>query len=374
VKEVSRLLKELPGRDWWGRQKIISALVARPGTDYVAYLEEGLRNHEDADIRNAAMEVYRALGVRALPSLASLVRDEDPEVRLFTINILCEIRDTSAVPLLIEAIRDCDVNVRCAAAEALGNIGDTRAVPILREALDDEPWVGMAAISSLGEIGGAEALDILYECLGRRIYPEAAIMAIEKGGVQESIKQLISCFSDVGLREHALRAIIKIAESAGVRPRPEYVLSLVPVLISMLDSPDEEMKKYAFMALSWSDDIAGLSFFLDGIRDEELQEYAIAGLLGIGRKAVCSIVDEMKRSSGVHKPMLAKVLSMIGEPKALLQFAEDEDPEVRVEVALAIGSLDLERAGRALRNMLSDEHEEVKLAAQRGLSHQRRHE
>jgi HEAT repeat protein len=141
----------------------------------------------------------------------------------------------------------------------------------------------------------------------------------------------------------------------------------------MLGSSDEEMKKYAFMALSWSADITGLPFFLDGVRDEELQEYAIEGLLGIGRKAVCSIVDEMKRSSGVHRPMLARVLCMIGEPKALLQFAGDEDPEVRAEVALAIGSLGLERAVRTLHEMLSDECEEVRLAARKGLSCHRPH-
>ncbi|MDA8432254.1 MAG: HEAT repeat domain-containing protein, partial [Nitrospiraceae bacterium] len=111
VKEVSQLLKELPSKDWWGRQEIISALIARPGTEYVAYLEEGIRNHEDADVRNSAMEVYRALGARALQSLSSLIRDGDPEVRLFTVNILCEIRDRSSLPLLAGALRDPDVNV-----------------------------------------------------------------------------------------------------------------------------------------------------------------------------------------------------------------------------------------------------------------------
>ncbi|MDA8106158.1 MAG: HEAT repeat domain-containing protein [Nitrospiraceae bacterium] len=368
VKEVRQLLKELPERDWWGRQEIISALVARPGTEYIAYLEEGLRNHEDANVRNAVMEVYRALGPRALSSLASMIRDNDPEVRLFTVNILCEIRDKAALPLLIKALRDDDVNVRCAAAEALGSTGDGAALHALREALTDEPWVAMAALGALGEIGGAGALNALYECLDKGIYPEVATAAIAKAGDPGSMKRLIRCFSEPALREPALRATIRIAERAGVRPRPEYFIGLLPVLIEMLGSPDEEMKQYAFMALSWSAEIVALPFLLAGVRDHELQEYAIEGLLGIGRRAVCGIVDELKLSRGSHRPVLAKVLSMIGGAIALLQFAGDEDAEVRTEVALALGSIDMERAVSTLREMLSDEDEEVRLAARRSLS------
>jgi HEAT repeat protein len=367
VEEVRVLLKELAERDWWGRQEIICSLVARPGTEYLPYLEEGLRNHDDADIRNSAMEVYRALGPRAIPSLVSLVRDEDPEVRLFAVNILCEIRDKTALPLLTGALCDSDVNVRCAAAEALGSTGDPQAIRQLKEALTDEPWVAMAAVNALGQIGGARALNVLYDCLDKGIYPEVAMASIAKAGDPDSVKRLIPCFSEPALRTPALRAAIRIAERAGVRPRPEYFIGLVPMLIEMLGSRDEEMKQCAFIALSWSAEIVALPFLLEGARDHELQEFAIEGLLGIGKRAVCGIVDELKLSRGSHRPVLAKVLSMIGGGTALLQFAGDEDPEVRTEVALALASLDMERAVCTLHEMLSDEDEEVRLAAGRSI-------
>ncbi len=371
AEEVRELLAELPERDWWGRQEIISSIVALPGTEYLPYLEEGLRNHEDADIRNSAMEVYRALGSRAVQSLVSLASDDDPEVRLFAVNILCDVRDKRALPLLIGALRDSDVNVRCAAAEALGSIADARAVRPLEKALSDEPWVAMAAISALGEIGGAGALNVLHDCLGKGVYPEVAIAAIAKAGDPGSLKRLIRCFSEKTLRIPALRATISIAEGAGVRPRPEYFIGIVPALIEMLGSPDEEVKRCAFVALSWSAEIVALPFLLEGARDHELQEYAIEGLLGIGRTAVCGIVDEMKQTRGGHRPVLAKVLCMIGGAPALLQFAGDEDPEVRTEVAMALSSIDMERAVRTLHEMLSDENEEVRLAARRSLSRAR---
>ncbi len=365
--ELKKLLKDLPDRDWWGRQKIIARLTEHNQEEYIVHLEQGVRNHVDADVRNTAMEVYKALGVRAFPSLASLLKEDDPEVRLFAVNIICQIGDRKGLPLLLSALHDKDENVRCASAEGLGKIGDSRALGELRRAFDDEPWVAMAAIASVGEIGGEGARNLLYECLEKGIYREAAVLALEKAGNRYSISHLTPFFSDRKLKEIVLRAIVKIAERERIKPQPEYFISLAPLLVETIHSSDDEMRKHAFMALCWAEDVSGLPHLLDALRDEDLQEYAIEGLLNIGRKAVCSIVDELKGSSGGHRLILAKILTMMGEHKALLQFAEDDDVEVRTEVALALGSLDMARAKAALKKMLSDPYEEVRQAAAKSL-------
>jgi HEAT repeat protein len=358
-----KLLRVLPDKDWWGRQRMISDLIAHPEEEYIGHLEEGLRNNDDANVRNTMMEVYRALGRRALPSLAVLARDADTEVRLFAVNILSDIGDEQGLPVLLSTIRDGDINVRAASAEALGRIGGSRALAALNEALCDETWVAMAAVHAMGEIGGQEALDILYECMDRREYRDIALAAVERAGDAGSIQHLTKYFERSDVRDRVLKAIVKIGERERVRPAPEYFFSIVPVLVGMIESSPPDIKRYAVIALCWSHDIMGLPYMIEAVRDEELQEYAIEGLLGIGRRTVCAVVDELKASSGSHRPVLAKVLDMIGEGKALLQFAEDEDPEVRTEVALALGSLDLERAVLALERMLSDPHDEVRKAA-----------
>jgi HEAT repeat protein len=313
------------------------------------------------------MEVYKALGVRAFPSLASLLKEDDPEVRLFAVNIICQIGHRNGFPLLVSALHDKDENVRCASAEGLGRIGDSRALVELKRALSDEPWVAMAAMGSVGEIGGQEACDLLYECLDKGIYREAAVLALEKAGNRHSIMHLTPFFSDRNLREIVLRAIVRIAERERVKPQPEYFISLAPLLIETIRSSDDELRRHAFMALSWAGDITALPHLIDALQEEDLQEYAIEGLLSIGRKAVCSIVDELKGTSGAHRLILAKILTMMGEQKALLQFADDDDVEVRTEVALALGSLDMERAVRALEKMSSDPYEEVRQAACKSL-------
>ena len=189
LKEPHELWKLLPKKDWQERQAYITMLTAYPIVEYRAELEQGIRNDDDADIRNAAMEVYRVLGSRGFPSLEALLQDSNHEVRLFAVNILCSIADCETFPLLAEAINDADVNVRVAAAEALGKIRDERAVAVLENVIDDEPWVAMAAIDSLGLIGGDDALRILYRYLEIPDYREFAAIAIEMAAKQSLEKK-----------------------------------------------------------------------------------------------------------------------------------------------------------------------------------------
>jgi HEAT repeat protein len=334
-------------------------------------LAEWLRNHDDALLRNASMETYRALGIRAVDSLSSLLRDDDADVRLFAANILGDIGQAAAFSPLVKALNDPDANVRIASAEALGKIGDENALDALGRKVDDEPWVAMAGIQAIGDIGGEKALDLLYACLDREEYRGFVISAIEKAGNRESIKYLTPFIENpdhVFHRELALEAIIRIAERESIRLKPENFKKLVPMLLEAVSSPDAETRKPAFIALCWSEDARGIPYFIKAIKDEELAEYAIDGLLNTGRKAAPALVEALKDSEGDHRVLLAKVLSMLGENTALIQFRKDEHPGVRTEVAQALGSVNSSTSVRALLKMLSDPFEEVRLAARKSLS------
>lgn len=365
--EIHKLIKELPELDWWDRRRAIQNLIAHPESEYTGFLEESIRNHADANIRNTAMEVYSALGSRAFRSLSALLEDDDPEVRLFSVNMLCEIRDEKALPYLYSSIKDPDINVRVATVEALGRIGRPDMLGLLQEALKDEPWVSLAAINAIGEIGGEQALLILYDCLKQEGRRKMTIAAIEKAGNKQSVQYLALYLANNDIREMVLKAIVKIAERERFRPGPEYFISLAHTLKEMYYSADPDMRKQAFIALCWTEDIFAIPYFIEGLKDDELLEYAIDGLLHIGKKAVCSIVNDIKGSAGPHRRVLANILRMLDANMALLQFAEDADPEVRTEVALGLASVHLERAHEALLKMLQDPYEEVRLAARKSL-------
>lgn len=251
ARQNRKIWDSLPKKDWSERQAAIRELIACPEQDIFGELEAGIRNHDDADTRNAAMEVYKALGTRGFDSLEKLLRDPDQEVRLFAVNILCEIADRDASPLLEKAIQDPDVNVRVAAAEAMGKTGEGSAVPVLAGVLDDQPWVAMAAVNALGEIGGEDALTVLHDCLDLQDCQEMAINALGTAGDMSSINKLAACLNYDHLSAPVLNAIVNISEREGSAPGPEYLVRHIMKLFDMLETTDDETRKSAIMAISW---------------------------------------------------------------------------------------------------------------------------
>ena len=366
MEKIQKLLKQLNSPDWWARSAAIKSLLLHNERDYLPALEKALKNHENALLRNASMELYVALGARALPSLLALLKEDDPEVRIFAANLLGDIKDKRAVQDLIKATKDTDSNVRVASTEALGKIRASEAVAALKEVLDDEPWVVMSAIKSLGDIGGENALNVLYECLEKDEYRGITFDAIEVAGDEEAIEHIMPFVERDDTREWALKAVINIATRAGIRIVPEYFLNLVPHLLALQHSPHPEIRKAAFIAMAWSEDVRGIPSFINALNDDELQEYAIGAILAIGEQAVPEIIDALKDPERAQRCVLANLLSMMGEHMALMQFSEDHDPEVRVEVALAAGTIHSSRTDGILIKMLDDPDDEVRLAAQKG--------
>ncbi|TAL27132.1 MAG: HEAT repeat domain-containing protein [Nitrospirae bacterium] len=372
MQEIHETLNKLKDNDWRARKRVIENLLAYPEDSYLSVLEEWLRNGDDALLRNAAMEAFRALGGKAVGFLISMLKDKDPDVRIFASNVLGDIGDAGALSALITALEDPDVNVKIASAESIGKIGSEKAVTALAKLIGSTTtWVTLAAIEAIGEIGGDKALTVLQRCLEKEEYHGMAFAAIEKAGTQHFIRHLTPFVDrDNNLRELALKAIVNIADREGTKPMAAYFTSLIPVLIDLQQSAQPEIRKAAFIALCWSEDMKGFQYFIDALNDEELQEYAINGLLSLGKRAVPGIIDALKGQRD-NRLILAKTLSMLGENNALLRFADDDDAEVRTEVALAIGSLNLPKAEEALLLLEQDVSEEVLAAAALSLKNKR---
>lgn len=362
MQEIREQLNKLKNADWWKRKDAIEHLLAYSEDLYLPALEEWLRNDEDALLRNTAIETYRALGMKSAKSLLRLINDEDTDVRIFAVSLIGDIQYTGAVSYLISFLHDYDSNVRIASAESLGKIGDSSALDALAACLNDDLWLAVAAIEAIGQIGGDKALSVLYKCLEREEYFSLVCGAIEKAGDQHSIEHLSEFIKKDNLREHALKAIINIAEKKGMSLQPSSLADLVPLLIELQNSSRDEIRRTAFIALSWSEDIRGLPYFIESLSNDGLQEYAVNGLISLGKKAVPEIINALKKQ-GSNRPILAKILSMSGDSRALLAFLKDDNHEVRTEVALAIGSLNTPDAKEALLKLQQDDVEEVKMAA-----------
>ncbi|GFO53306.1 hypothetical protein GMSM_03130 [Geomonas sp. Red276] len=194
---VDELLLQVAGALPGKRDEALAAL-ASIGLDSLApVLEEGVRNNNEADLRNGAMETLVAFGEEAVPLLEGILKDPDHEVRNFATVMLGNIGSPCAVMPLIAALDDPDLNVRHGAAESLGRIGDRRACRPLLTLLDQGFWLQFPAIAALGELGCLEAVPRLIGLLDEELLFLPVMQALGKIGDPAALP---------ALREAALRA------------------------------------------------------------------------------------------------------------------------------------------------------------------------
>jgi len=264
----------------------IAALVSSKPEELVySVLEQALRNDADANLRNAAMELYVSFGSRSLPRLVILLQDANEEVRTFAAVMLGTLGDREAVPALINALVDADLNVKHAAAESLGRIRDDRAVLPLIEVLTGDMWLQFPAAMALGELADSRAVGPLVALLGM---PEAnmpAIQALGKICDPAALGPLGKLLEDEepSLREWTLEAVAAIftrwpdsGDNLLVSPR------VSGLLLETLASNNHEAKRNAAITLGCCRIQEALPFLAGLCADREIGDVARKAIARIG--------------------------------------------------------------------------------------------
>lgn len=130
------------------RQTLFTSLATHASDEAVAALLPLLRS-EDAQMRNGAIEAMSGMPRAVAPRIDALLRDADPDVRIFTVNMLGELRHEKVVPWLEQVLQhENQVNVVAAAIEVLAEVGSSADIPALQAAtrrFDGDPFIGFAA-------------------------------------------------------------------------------------------------------------------------------------------------------------------------------------------------------------------------------------
>jgi HEAT repeat protein len=283
---LGALLEAFYDLDERGKERAIA--VFREAGDSLSYpiLEISLKNNENDRVRNAAMEVYVALGGRSLPFLISLLNDADEEVRTFSGVMLGTIEDRGAVASLIAALADPDMNVKHAAAEALGKIGDPQAVEPLIDALATDMWLQFPAAIALGDIGDSRAVGPLIALLQMPGVNVPAIQALGKLADPTALGPLSRLLDDEepSLREWTLKAIAAILtrwpDSGGVLRLSQ---KSARVMIETLCANSLEARRNAAIALGCCKVREAVSALSELSADRDMGEVARKAIARISR-------------------------------------------------------------------------------------------
>ena len=140
------------------REAIFTSLGGMRTASAVDALLPLLRS-EDAGLRNGAIEALSGMPEQVGPRVAALLRDADSDVRIFTVNLLGELRHPQVSNWLTGVLaHDAEVNVVAAAIEVLAETGspaDVAALQAARARFADDPFIGFAADLAIERIGTA---------------------------------------------------------------------------------------------------------------------------------------------------------------------------------------------------------------------------
>lgn len=138
---------------------VLFSSVAQLGGARVAQAMIQLLRSEDPALRNGAIEVLAQLPAEVAPCIDRLLADPDGDVRIFTVNLLADLRH-ERVPVWLDQVllHDPEVNVVGAAVDVLAEIGGPASLPALRAALTrfpDQPFIGFSAGLAIERIEAA---------------------------------------------------------------------------------------------------------------------------------------------------------------------------------------------------------------------------
>ena len=373
------LYRAMGDSSWRVRKEAVEVFLAQPAApDHIRDVAALLHADDNAGARNAAVEILTRLGRQSLSCLFAEMKTEDRDVRKFILDILGEIRDTSAVPLMIEALSDNDGNIRAAAAENLGKMGSSAAVGPLLELMEEaDLLLRFTILQALGQIGadvpaasllkwGQEPLlrKALYDCLG------------QLGGV-EVVEELVQGLLDdrPNVRHSALLALEKVerrnpGELTAHLPAPMRK-NLVEATIRLLEDNPDRVRRAALYLIGALRDEQTAHRLLPLLAEDSLREATTRALISMGRKAAAALMDHWAHIEAYQRPYLAYVVGMTGCVEGLnhlLSALKSEDADLRAVSAQALGSLGVEKAVSPLVSLLDDPSETVRAAALESLS------
>ena len=152
---VEQLKKE---EDKSVKEVIVTTLIRIGNKEAVQGLIECLRS-DDAHLRNASIEALKHLPHKVSPVMEQLLKDKDPDIRIFAINILESLKDERVEDWLIYVIEnDPHINVCGTALDLLTEVGTEKALPSIAKVKErfNNPYINYVADIAVRRIRGAE--------------------------------------------------------------------------------------------------------------------------------------------------------------------------------------------------------------------------
>lgn len=388
-------------------------------------LQSLLRQESDVNLASAAAtSLGRYRRPEALPALIEALERDEPWLRFHVIEALGEIGDRTALPAILPLYSES--SLKKPVLEAIGRIGDVGTVNFLLRVIADESKLNLMALRALVNIAESdkprvmkdaersliqkrvrsafprEKLDSLVEHLRKTPRREVRLFILKVlgwSGDPRAIPILLEFLRHPEVADVASQALADFGTSAtspvleSLRNADEdeqvalllrviHVISgaeAVPTVISFLDHPNGEIRRYALETLGEITDPSTIDYLLARLDDEDVacQQAAVNSI-----SSLVTAYPEVKEETLLKiKKLLAsgsvptKINSLSifvniqgeGYHDELLLASKSEDPQVRQKAVHLMGKFSEERFADQLVLSLADESTGVRLEAIRAI-------
>jgi HEAT repeat protein len=259
------------------------------------------------------------------------LKDEDENVRFWTVRVLAQQEDARAVDLLLDMFEDPAWPIRKAAAEALGGFG-AEAVPRIRQAM----------VQRAGDSN-------------QRYWLTRALVGVQEASLVPGLVNLLGD-ADQGVRQNSFDALVAMGDLAV----PELLQSLRTLTTRSLR---EEVSRVlvAMRPVRLQEILDLLSY-----RDPDLSHWVTWILGHVGASAVPLLADRVASGSEQERYQALRALSWIEDPRTIqicLEVLEDEFPSLRRIAIQTLGDFRVEEAVPRLLPFLEAEEQDLRMAA-----------
>lgn len=389
VKQSLILLKDTDAKV---RAEVVKALTV-VAKDHVDLLIPALKD-SDENVRNGTKDTLVAIGPKVIPLVLPAAKVAD--TRGAAIDVLTRLGEPS-VPSVVSLLNEDDQDTRMAAATALGKIKSVQATLALLKATGDIQAVRALAISSLCDICDPRSADLLVSVLlqtkdSGEVRARAA-RALSVIGGQKSIAALTSALGDLDLkvRSSAISGLQRMGAPA------------VGAIAAKLGSPNKVIHEAAAQSLERTDCPEASAIFVKMAKDsdpsvrasaakglgvqtsaphpevllallgdsaEAVGAAAVTSLSGMGSRAVPGLISVLKSApSDVARYRASEALARIGSDSVPpLMSLVGMDSVTSKWAAYALGRTGDRRAKPALQKLAKASDADLAAIAQRALS------
>ncbi len=215
--------------DWQVRKEAVGSLLCWTDLQLLSEgLVEAMGEPDNIGRRNAVIEAVMRLGPVCIDPLLRHLKQK-PEHRKVLVDVLGTFGDPRVIPVLGETLLDEDPNVRIASMEQLASFTGEEVLPALRQALKStDTLVVLAALDGLNrqrdKVSVAELTPLLTEVTLRPALMTALGHTEDATAIPALIEGLIE--KARGAREAALVGLFRLYQSLPVAGRQEIVVAI----------------------------------------------------------------------------------------------------------------------------------------------------